>query len=148
MFIFKIVMIGLKKVLLRKNKWRQTMHHQQLFLQAFAESYTEGSYGNSHLKGKVAFWTDAKKPFEVEKPPNISIIRCWEAREELLLKQPPVWGGRCSVRGNWALPSPRGRRCCLRWVTHQQLPVFPVRTPVTAGRKRFRCKKWGHPLLA
>lgn len=39
MFIFKIVMIGLKKILLRKNKGRQTMHHQQLFLQAFAELY-------------------------------------------------------------------------------------------------------------
>lgn len=43
MFIFKIVMIGLKKILLCKNKGRKTMHHQQLFLKAFSESYTEES---------------------------------------------------------------------------------------------------------
>lgn len=39
MFIFKIVMIGLKKILLCKNKGRKTMHNQQLFLKAFSELY-------------------------------------------------------------------------------------------------------------
>lgn len=42
MFIFKILMIGLKKILLCKNKGGTTMHHQQLFLKPFSEYYTEG----------------------------------------------------------------------------------------------------------
>lgn len=43
MFMFKTVMIGLKKFLFCKNKGRKPMHHQQLFLKAFSESYTEES---------------------------------------------------------------------------------------------------------
>lgn len=75
MFIFKIVMIGLKELLHQKNKGRKTVHHQQLVLSAFSElSWGElrnhrivrvegvsGGHlvqlqGNGCLRRKVAFW--------------------------------------------------------------------------------------------
>lgn len=42
MFIFKIVMIGLKKSCFVRTKGER-LHHQQLFLKAFSETYTEDS---------------------------------------------------------------------------------------------------------
>lgn len=75
MLLFKIEMIGLKELLLWKNKGRKTVHHQQLVLSAFSElSWGElrnhrivrvegvsGGHlvqlqGNGCLRGKVAFW--------------------------------------------------------------------------------------------